>query len=181
MCSNRELPYESYNKDQNALTLNDSNLARRALMLKRPSLPYYFEQNKQEQWRVISHLSLNNMSLMKGDAVSHIKELLELYNLPKSKENQIIIDSIKNIQFSTTQKLVDSKPFPLFVRGLKVQLDIDADIFRGHSLYIFSQLLAHIFNLKVNMNSFVDVSVFDANSQQELYQCVQNVGGKKAL
>ncbi|WP_180183602.1 type VI secretion system baseplate subunit TssF [Acinetobacter sp. YH01020] len=181
LCSNRELPYESYNKDQNALTLNDSNLARRALMLKRPSLPYYFEQNKQEQWRVISHLSLNNMSLMKGDAVSHIKELLELYNLPKSKENQIIIDSIKNIQFSTTQKLVDSKPFPLFVRGLKVQLDIDADIFRGHSLYIFSQLLAHIFNLKVNMNSFVDVSVFDANSQQELYQCVQNVGGKKAL
>ncbi len=48
------------------LTLNDSNLARRALMLKRPSLPYYFEQNKQEQWRVISHLSLNNMSLMKA-------------------------------------------------------------------------------------------------------------------
>ena len=181
LCSNRELPYESYNKDQNALTLNDSNLARRALMLKRPSIPHYFEQNKKEQWRVISHLSLNNMSLMKGDTVAHIKELLELYNLPKSKENQIIIDSIKNIQFSTKQKLVESKPFPLFVRGLQVKLEIDVDIFRGHSLYIFSQLLTNIFNLKVNMNSFVDVLVFDVNTQQELYQCVQNVGGKKAL
>lgn len=181
LCTNRELPYESYNKDQNALTLNDSNLARRALMLKRPSIPYYFEQNKKEQWRIISHLSLNNLSLMKGDAVSHIKELLALYNLSKSKENQIIIDAIKTIQFSTTQKLVESKPFPLFVRGLKVEVEIDAEVFRGHSLYIFSQLLTQVFNLKVNMNSFVDVIIVDVNTQQELYQCVQNVGGKKAL
>ena len=181
LCTNRELPYESYNKDQNALTLNDSNLARRALMLKRPSIPYYFEQNKKEQWRIISHLSLNNLSLMKGDAVSHIKELLALYNLSKSKENQIIIDAIKNIQFSTTQKLVESKPFPLFVRGLKVEVEVDAEVFRGHSLYIFSQLLTHVFNLKVNMNSFVDVIIVDVNTQQELYQCVQNVGGKTAL
>lgn len=181
LCTNRELPYESYNKDQNALTLNDSNLARRALMLKRPSIPYYFEQNKKEQWRIISHLSLNNLSLMKGDAVSHIKELLALYNLSKSKENQIIIDTIKNIQFSTTQKLVESKPFPLFVRGLKVEVEVDAEVFRGHSLYIFSQLLTHVFNLKVNMNSFVDVIIVDVNTQQELYQCVQNVGGKTAL
>lgn len=181
LCTNRELPYESYNKDQNALTLNDSNLARRALMLKRPSIPYYFEQNKKEQWRIISHLSLNNLSLMKGDAVSHIKELLALYNLSKSKENQIIIDAIKNIQFSTTQKLAESKPFPLFVRGLKVEVEVDAEVFRGHSLYIFSQLLTHVFNLKVNMNSFVDVIIVDVNTQQELYQCVQNVGGKTAL
>ena len=106
LCSNRELPYESYNKEQNALNLNDSSLARRALLLKRPSIPYYFEQSKEEQWRIISHLSLNNMALMKGEAVSHLKELLELYNLPKSKENQIIINSIQSIEFALTQKLV---------------------------------------------------------------------------
>ncbi|MBQ0138239.1 MAG: type VI secretion system baseplate subunit TssF, partial [Kurthia sp.] len=143
--------------------------------------PYYFEQNKKEQWRIISHLSLNTLSLMKDNAVSHIKELLELYNLSKSKENHLIIDSIKNIHFSLTQKLVEAKPFPLFVRGVKVNLSIDAQVFRGHSLYIFTQLLSHVFNLKVQMNSYVDVIVSDSNSQQELYQCVQNVGGKKLL
>ncbi|MEG2357478.1 type VI secretion system baseplate subunit TssF [Acinetobacter sp.] len=181
LCSNRELPYESYNKEQNALSLNDSSLARRALLLKRPSIPYYFEQNKKEQWRIISHLSLNNMSLMKGEAVSHIKELLELYNLPKSKENQIIINSIQSIEFALTQKLVDSRPYPLFARGLKVRLGMNAEVFRGHSLYIFCQLLTWIFNLKVQMNSYVDVDVYDIQTQQELYQCVQNVGGKKLL
>ena len=181
LCSNRNLPHEALSQSNNILNLNDSSLARRALVLKRPTLPYYFEQNQKEQWRIISHLSLNTLALTKGDAVSHIKELLELYNLPRTKENHLLIDSIKKIEFSLTHKLVEAKPFPLFVRGLKVVLDIDEQVFRGHSLYIFSQLLSHIFNLKVQLNSFVDVTIQDVNSQQELYQCVQNVGGKKLL
>lgn len=181
LCCNRDLPHEAFSQANNVLNLNESHLARRAMMLKRPSKPYYFEQNKNEQWRVISHLSLNSLSLMKGDAVSHIKELLVLYNLPKLKENQLVIDAIKKIDFSLTQKLVEAQPFPLFVRGIKVSLAIDSQIFKGHSLYIFSQLLSHIFNLKVQMNSYVDLVVSDSNTQQELYQCVQNVGGKKLL
>src|SRR5690606_39298245 len=63
-----------------------------------------------------------------------------------SSDLHLIIDSIKNIHFSLTQKLVEAKPFPLFVRGVKVNLSIDAQVFRGHSLYIFTQLLSHIFN-----------------------------------
>ncbi|RKG29639.1 type VI secretion system baseplate subunit TssF [Acinetobacter tianfuensis] len=181
LCSNRDLPHESYNKDQNILSLNDHSLARRALMLRRPTMPYYFEQHKHEKWRIISHLSLNNMSLMKGDALAHFKELLELYNLPKSKENQIIINSLKAIEFSLTQKLVNAKPFPLFARGLKMRVGIDSEVFRGFSIYVFSQILTQIVNLKVNMNSFADVEIYDMQTQQELYQCVQNVGGKKLL
>ncbi|TCB50758.1 type VI secretion system baseplate subunit TssF [Acinetobacter sp. ANC 4779] len=181
LCCNRDLPHEALSQVNNVLTLNDSNLTRRALVLKRPTKPYYFEQNKKEQWRIISHLSLNTLSFMKGNAISHMKELLELYNLPLLKENHLMIDSIKNINFSLTQKLVEAKPFPLFVRGIKVNLAIDAQVFRGHSLYIFTQLLSHVFNLKVQMNSYVDVIVSDSNNQQELYQCVQNVGGKKLL
>ena len=181
LCSNRDLPHEALSQANNILNLNDSSLARRAVVLKRPNKPYFFEKNKKEQWRIISHLSLNTLSLMKGDALSHIKELLELYNLPKQKENHLIINAIQSVDFSLTQKMVESKPFPLFIRGLKVNLTIDSKVFRGHSLYIFSQLLVHVFNLKVQMNSFVDVVISDAQSQQELYQCVQNVGGKTLL
>lgn len=181
LCSNRDLPHEALSQTNSILSLNDSSLARRAVVLKRPNKPYVFEKNKKEQWRIISHLSLNTLSLMKGETLSHIKELLELYNLPKSKENQLIINSIQMVDFSLTQKMVEAKPFPLFVRGLKVKLTIDSKVFRGHSLFIFSQLLAHVFNLKVHMNSFVDVVISDAYTQQELYQCVQNVGGKTLL
>ncbi|KJV37815.1 type VI secretion system baseplate subunit TssF [Acinetobacter brisouii] len=181
LCSNRNLPHEALGQTNNILNLNESNLARRALLLKRPTLPQYFQQNQKEQWRIISHLSLNTLALMKGDTVAHLKELLSLYNLPNSKENHLLIDAIKQVEFFLVHKLVDSKPFPMFVRGVKAKLSIDSSVFRGHSLYLFSQLLSHIFNLKVQINSFVDVVVQDHVSQQELYQCVQNVGGKMLL
>ena len=173
LCSNRNLPHEALSQSSNILNLNDNSLARRALVLKRPSLPYQFQQNQKEQWRIISHLSLNTLALMKGDAITHVKELLQLYNLPRGKENHLLIDSIKKLEFELTHKMVDAKPFPMFIRGLKVLIHIDEQVFRGHSLYIFSQLLSHVFNLKVQMNSFVDVVIIDVNSQQELYQCVQ--------
>ena len=118
---------------------------------------------------------------LKGDSLSHLKELLELYNLPHSKENTLLIHAIKQIQFELTHKLVEAKPFPMFVRGIKANVYLDPTVFRGHSVYIFSQLLSHIFNLKVQMNSFVDVVIWDSQRQQELYQCVQNVGGKALL
>lgn len=181
LCSNRDLPHEALKQSNHILNLNDRNMARRALILKRPTASYVFDQNKQEQWRIISHLSLNTLSLMKGDALSHVKELLALYNLPKSKENQRIIDAIKSVEFDLTHKLLDAKPFPICVRGLRVKLHIDAQVFRGHSLYLFSQLLSHLFNLKVHINSFVDVLIMDSVSLQELYRCVQNVGGKTLL
>ena len=181
LCSNRELPYEALKQSNHILNLTDRSIARSALILKRPTASFYFEQNKQEQWRIISHLSLNSLALMKGDAMSHVKELLELYNLPKSKHNHLMIASIKQIEFDLAHKLIEAKPFPMFVRGVRVKLAIDRQVFRGHSLYIFCQLLSHIFNLKVQVNSFVDVIIRDSDSQQELYQCVQNVGGKQLL
>ncbi len=181
LCSNGDLPHEALGQSNNILNLNDSSLARRALILKRPTSPFEFDKNKNEQWRIISHLSLNILALMKGDALSHVKELLALYNLPHSKENILLIDALKTLSFSTTNKLVNAKPFPMFVRGVKVELSINSSVFRGHSLYIFSQLLSHIFNLKVQINSFVDVIVKDSSNQQEIYQCVQNVGGKMLL
>ena len=181
LCSNGDLPHEALSQSNNILNLNDSSLARRALILKRPTSPYHFEKNSNEQWRIISHLSLNTLALMKGDALSHVKELLALYNLPHSKENILLIDALKQLSFSTTNKLMNAKPFPMFIRGVKAELAVNKSVFRGHSLYIFSQLLSHIFNLKVQMNSFVDVVVKDSLNQQEIYQCVQNVGGKTLL
>ncbi|MDO5542158.1 MAG: type VI secretion system baseplate subunit TssF [Acinetobacter sp.] len=181
LCSNGDLAHEALSQSNHILHLNDSRLARRANILKRPSLAVSFDQNSQQQWRIISHLSLNTLALMKGDALSHVKELLTLYNLPQSKENIVLIDAIKQLSFSTTHKLMNTQPFPMFVRGVKAELCIDPRVFHGHSLYIFSQLLSHLFNLKVQINSFVDVVIKDSQNQQEIYPCVQNVGGKTLL
>ena len=181
LCSNGNLPYEALGQSHNILSLKESRLARHAIILKRPTITYHFNQNNNEQWRIISHLSLNILTLMKGDALSYFKELFALYNLSQCKDNFLLIDSIKKIEFTMTNKLIEASPFPMFVRGIKAELFVDRRIFRGHSLYIFSQLLSHIFNLKVQINSFVDVIIKDSLNQQEIYQCIPNVGGKTLL
>lgn len=181
LCSNGNLPYDILTNSNNVLSLNDSTIARYAQILKRPTPPYVFSQNQQEQWRIISHLSLNTIALMTGDTVAHIKELLELYNLPQSDENHLLIDSIKHIDFEVSHKLVETKPFPMFVRGVKVKVSMNVEAFRGHSIYLFSQLLSHVFSLKVQMNSYVDLIILDENTDQELYQCIHTIGGKTLL
>lgn len=181
LCSNGNLPYEAMSMSHQVLNSTSTGLIRRALVLKRPSACYAFSGNKAEQWRLVSHLSLNLMSLMQDDSVQPIQELLTLYNLPNSQENHLLINSIQQVRFELSHKMMDIKPFPAFVRGLKVSLVMKSEVFRGHSLYLFSQLLSHVFNLKVQMNSFIDLNIIDDQSGQELYQCVQNVGGKKLL
>lgn len=181
LCSNRELPYEMLKPSQHHLNLNGGGLVRRAVILKRPNPVFNFEHTNKEQWRIISHLSLNALALMKGDALSHIKELLALYNLPKSKHNQLIIDAIQSITFELTHKLIEANPFPMFARGIGVHISVNVQVFHGHSLYIFSQLLSHIFSLKVHLNSFVDLTIIDSIQQQEVYRCIQNIGGKTLL
>jgi type VI secretion system protein ImpG len=44
LCSNRELPHEALGQSNNVLNLNDSTVARRALVLKRPTAPFQFEK-----------------------------------------------------------------------------------------------------------------------------------------
>lgn len=45
LCTNRDLPYQSYHQDQNSLSLNENHLVRKGKLLKRPNLPYCFQQN----------------------------------------------------------------------------------------------------------------------------------------
>lgn len=181
LCSNADLPYEILKQSLHILHVNNQKVNKRANLLKRPNKTFYFKHIKKEQWRIISHLSLNTIALMKGDAVAHLKELLVLYNLPNSNENNLLINSIQNIKFELCHKLIDAQPFPMFVRGLKVHLSIDPQMLHGQSVYLFSQILSHIFNLKVQINSFVDLSIYDYRQGEELYQCIQNVGGKNPL
>ena len=181
LCSNGDLPYEAMSLSNHVLNTTNTGLIRHATVLKRPTSCYTFSGNKAEQWRIVSHLSLNSMSFMQANPVEYLQELLTLYNLPCSQENHLIINAIQGIKFDVSHKMMSAKPFPAFVRGLKVTVSIKPEIFRGHSLYLFSQLLSHVFNLKVQINSFIDLCIVDSQSEQELYQCVQNVGGKKLL
>ncbi len=105
-------------------------------------------------WKVISHLTLNHLSLdHPGDNLSALKEILSLYDVVASADTQDMIDGIIELQ---TRRSVARVPGPSggLCRGLDVELLLDEAKFTGSSPHLFACVLSHFFGLYATINSF---------------------------
>lgn len=105
-------------------------------------------------WRLVSHLSLNHVSLTNGDT---FKELLGLYLFPNTRDrtgrlaNQKRIDGIEKISSKAADRLVSG----IVLRGLDITADIRRDHFAGNGdLYLFGSILDHFFGLYSSINAY---------------------------
>ncbi|MFX5522743.1 type VI secretion system baseplate subunit TssF, partial [Acinetobacter baumannii] len=72
-----------------------------AALLRKPTLPSRFERGRGAQWRLISHLSLNHLSLMRG-GLEAFQEMLTLYDQSNSPISQRQISAIAAIDHKAT-------------------------------------------------------------------------------
>ena len=101
------------------------------------------------------------MSLSKG-GIDAIKELLRLYDLPRSPTNRRLVDGLVSIDYSAVSACLPGNPFPTFVRGMEVKLVVDEQHFTGSGLRLFAQVLDHYFALYVHANSFTRLTLVSA-------------------
>ena len=106
------------------------------------------------QWRLISHLSLNYLSLLSGNGQG-LKELLKLYDIHDSAITRHQIDGIESIEYRhETMRLGRS-----FCRGVEVTIVFNEDKFVGSSVYLFSSVLDRFLAQYVSINSFTRLVV----------------------
>ncbi len=105
-------------------------------------------------WRLISHLSLNYVSLA---SVKALRGILELYNFQALRDpraaraNAMRIRGIERVQGRPAQVLVHGTP----IRGWEVALDVLEDHYAGDGdLYLFTSLLNEFLSLHASINSF---------------------------
>ncbi len=139
-------------------------------LLRRPSRPQHFARDRGVLWRLISHLSLNHLSLS-GTGVDALKEMLNLYNLPRSAINKRLLDGIHEVEYRPSTVYLSGKPFANFVRGIEVRLAVDETHFVGSGLYLFASVLEHFFALYVQVNSFAQLVIVSARTHEELIKC----------
>lgn len=101
------------------------------------------------QWQLISHLSLNYLSLVEG-GVDALREILTLYDFDKSPPNKQQISGIVGIQSRHVTKRVGQS----FCRGVEVILEFDEDKYVGTGLYLFACILERFLGQYVTVNSF---------------------------
>jgi type VI secretion system protein ImpG len=101
------------------------------------------------QWRLISHLSLNYMSLVQGGEEA-LKEILKLYDFDNSPSTRQQIEGIMSLQSRHVTKRIDRS----FCRGVQVTITFDEDKFVGAGLYLFACVLERFLAQYVTVNSF---------------------------
>jgi type VI secretion system protein ImpG len=106
------------------------------------------------QWRLISHLSLNYMSLVQGGEAA-LKEILKLYDFDNTPATRQQIEGIVSLQSRHVTKRMGQS----FCRGVEVTLELDESKFVGAGLFLFESVLERFIAQYVSVNSFSQLVV----------------------
>lgn len=175
-CTNRELPsYLSVGLPGGDLFTEGGTPARVISLLRKPTRPHRFEHGRNGQWRLISHLALNQLSLS-GSGVQAFREMLTLYDLPRSPISRRQIDGVHAIDQRPATVWLPGNPFASFVRGLEVRLTVDEESLVGTGIDVFARVVDRFLGLYAHLNSFVQLVLVSKQSGEELIRCAPRAG-----
>lgn len=101
------------------------------------------------QWRLISHLSLNYLSLVEGGETA-LREVLKLYDFDDSPSTRQQIDGIVRLESTHVTKRLGRA----FCRGVQTTITFDEDKYVGSGLFLFATILERFLGQYVSVNSF---------------------------
>jgi type VI secretion system protein ImpG len=102
-------------------------------------------------WRLVSHLSLNHLSLTDGtDGADALREILMLYDFTESAVNRNQIDGVREV----SAKRVLGRIHGAVCRGVEVEVKFDEGRFLGNGLYLFASVLERFLTLYASVNTF---------------------------
>jgi type VI secretion system protein ImpG len=130
-----------------------------------------FRGGKQQdlQWRLISHLALNHLSLVEGGA-SALREILRLHNPAETHSNAEQIGGIAGVRSSRKVAHLDSQHGLVFCPGLAIDLELDETLFSGGSAFLLCSVLDRFFGLYCSVNSFTQLRVSTQQRKETAWQ-----------
>lgn len=180
-CTNRDLPaLLAYGQRGGDLFMEGGARVGAITFLRKPTSSYRFETGGGAHWRLISHLSLNHLSLTKG-GVEAFREMLAMYDLPRSPASQRQIGGIHAIEYKATNAWLPGNPFASLVRGMEVRLSIDEEAFVGSGIHAFAHVIERFLGLYVHANSFTQLVVVSSKTGEQLLKCKPRSGDLSLL
>ncbi len=156
-CTNRDLAARlPFGGKEGDFEIEGTALLSRARCLTKPTETIRPPQRRAAQWRLISHLNLNFLSLTASEngTPEALQEILHLYNF---NDSSVIRKQILGITKIETQKIVRQIGGRIgagYVRGIETVLTFDEEQFVGSGMYLFACILDRFFGLYSSLNSF---------------------------
>jgi len=155
LCLDRDRPYQlPFGEGEPRLRLTVGAPLQRIACLTRPTRTLRPAQRRGAVWKLISHLSLNHLSLLDfEDGADALREILKLYDFADSAQTRTMIDGILSVR---SRRVVGRTGDPRagFCRGLEVTVHFDETHFVGSGVYLFASVLERFFGLYCSVNSF---------------------------
>lgn len=177
-CTNRNLPSTlRFGQREGDLRIASGDVGTIVRLLRRPAPTYRFPTGNGQNWRLISHLTLNQHALV-HEGLAAFQEMLTLYDLPQSPTSQRLIGGIVALDHADASTWVRGTRGPCLVHGIEVRLTIDEDAFVGSGVHVFIEVMDQFLGLYVQHNSFVELVVLSQNSGEEIKRCKPRNGSQ---
>lgn len=131
-------------------------------------------------WRLLSHLSLNYLSLSR---VENLRALLELYLFPETRErvatlaNKRRIAGIQSVEANPSDRLVSG----IMMRGQEIKLRIRQDHFASAGdLFLFGCVLDHFLGGYASVNTYTRFSIQEI-LKGDIYQWPARIGDRPLI
>ena len=111
-------------------------------------------------WRLISHLSLNYLSLSQGDeSLKALREILKLYCFSDHPDTQHQISGIREMSTRQVVRRTGPDAWRGFCRGIEITLVFDERLYVGSSAFLQANVLNRFFPLYGAINSFTQLII----------------------
>lgn len=162
LCTNRDLPLQMpLGVGETDFTLESGAPVAAVRCLAGPTRPRQSlaMMHGETAWRLVSHLSLNYLSLTDSDeqgGAAALRDLLRLYADTSESPLRKQVEGVRSIQtVPVTRRLPVAGPIT-FGRGLELGLTLDEAAFEGSGVYLLGAVLEQFFSRYVTINSFTE-------------------------
>jgi type VI secretion system protein ImpG len=178
LCTNRDLPARlPIGADNGDFEMQFSGPLKRITALRKPTPTLRPSMHKEIYWQLISHLSLNYLSLVEKGREA-FQQILRLYNFTKSPANERLISGIKNLRSERRFARLVSDEGIAFARGFAVELEFDEEQFVGSGVYLFASVLERFLANYASLNSFTQLTARTVQRKEPLKQWPPRAGQK---
>jgi type VI secretion system protein ImpG len=163
-CTNRDLPSRLPFGDPNGdFNLEIAAPVRAIRCLSKPTPSRRPSLGGGLQWRLISHLSLNYMSIVQGGEDA-LREILRLYDFEDSPSTKQQISGIVSIKAGHVTRRIGLS----IGRGVRITIELDEDKFVGSGMFLFASILERFLGQYVSVNSFSQLVVITSQDKKVL-------------
>jgi type VI secretion system protein ImpG len=148
-----------------------------------PSAPRSVQLDGDVAWRLISHLSLNYLSICEPGERKDSEPLREMLALYAELGDPALRRQVEGLSSVAAQAVTRPLPGPgalAFGRGIEITLECDERAFAGSGAFAFASVLARFFAKYASINSFTE-TVLRTRERGEVFRWPTTVGLRQTL